>query len=230
MEPQTRFDLTQAIAQWRKGISARPEVSAEDIRELESHLTEGFAGFREMGLTSEDAFWLARRKLGPGDRISAEFHKLDPERVWRQRAFWMVLGIAVSSLWGQVSGLVAYLVMIMAVSKVGPEYLTYASTVTNVATSGLFAVAIVVLSRGSLLAALADRFKPRFPLLLGLWLVLQSGPLAAVAFYTFVDFRGLPRPYWPSLISWAAGVMVATTIIYSLMPARRGAAEVGLGE
>ncbi len=51
MENQTRFDLKKAVAKWRHELSAQPAISAEDARELESHLSEGVTSYVEIGLS-----------------------------------------------------------------------------------------------------------------------------------------------------------------------------------
>jgi hypothetical protein len=98
MENQTRFDLNAAIENWRNELAAQPNMASDDRRELETHLRDAIAGFRQRGLNDEESFWLARRRVGQPQQLVEEFVKADPAKVWRERAFWMVLAALVLTL------------------------------------------------------------------------------------------------------------------------------------
>ena len=95
METQTRYDLNAAIESWRLELAAQPNLTAEVRRELETHLRDAIAGFQQRGLNDEESFWLARRRVGQPQQLGEEFVKADPAAVWRERIFWMALGIIV---------------------------------------------------------------------------------------------------------------------------------------
>jgi len=99
MENQTRFDLNTAIENWRSELAAQPNLTSDNRRELETHLRDAIAGFRQRGLNDEESFWLARRRVGQPQQLGEEFVKADPARVWRERVFWMVLAVLVVNLW-----------------------------------------------------------------------------------------------------------------------------------
>ena len=91
MENQTRFDLNAAIENWRNELAAQPNLASDDRRELETHLRDSIAEFRQRGLNEEESFWLARRRVGQPPQLGEEFVKANPAAVWRERVFWMVL-------------------------------------------------------------------------------------------------------------------------------------------
>jgi hypothetical protein len=93
MEPQTRFNLTTALAGWRQELQAQDALTDEDRRELESHLLDSMEGLRRLGLPEEECFWLARRRLGRPEELHEQFTLADPGKVWRERAYWFVLGL-----------------------------------------------------------------------------------------------------------------------------------------
>ena len=95
MENQTRFDLNAAIEGWRQELAAQPNLASDDRRELETHLGDAIAGFQQRGLNDEESFWLARRRVGQPRQLGEEFAKADPAKAWRERMFWMALGIIV---------------------------------------------------------------------------------------------------------------------------------------
>jgi hypothetical protein len=85
MENETRFDLNRALTNWNQQLAAQPGISAEDARELQSHLLECFAAELRQGRNEDEAFELARRRLGAIEPIGAEFEKLNPLRSWPHR-------------------------------------------------------------------------------------------------------------------------------------------------
>ncbi len=93
MENQTHFDLNAAIEGWRQELAAQPNLASDDRRELETHLLDAIAGFQRRDLNDEESFWLARKRVGQPQQISEEFVKADPAKAWRERIFWMALGI-----------------------------------------------------------------------------------------------------------------------------------------
>lgn len=93
MATETHFNLTTAIESWRNELAAQPQFTADDRRELERHLTDTVAELRERGLNDEEAFWLARRRIGRPQELAEEFEKANPAEVWRERLFWMAAGM-----------------------------------------------------------------------------------------------------------------------------------------
>ena len=93
MENQTRYDLNAAIENWRMELAAQANLTAEIRRELETHLRDAITGFRQRGLNDEESFWLARRRVGQPQQLGEEFVKADSVAVWRERVFWMTIGV-----------------------------------------------------------------------------------------------------------------------------------------
>jgi hypothetical protein len=100
---ETRFNLNAAIENWRSELAAQPNLASDDRRELETHVRDAIAGFQQRGLNDEESFWLARRRVGQPQQLGEEFVKADPIKVWRERAFWIVIVVFVFQLWNKVS-------------------------------------------------------------------------------------------------------------------------------
>ena len=99
MENQTRFDLDAAIKNWRQEINGQSQLTAENCRELDAHLTDTVRELQKRGLSDEEAFWLARRRVGNTQQVAEEFVKADPSRLWRERVFWMACAVLALSIW-----------------------------------------------------------------------------------------------------------------------------------
>ena len=93
MATETRFDLNSAIETWRNELATQSQLTPDDRRELERHLADSIADLRGRGLADEEAFWLARRRIGRPQQLAEEFKKVNPGSVWPERAFWMAVAL-----------------------------------------------------------------------------------------------------------------------------------------
>jgi hypothetical protein len=76
MATATSFDLNQAIRQWREKLTTSPQFQAEEITELESHLRDSVITLQANGLSSEESFLIATRRVGTVEQIEPEFRKV----------------------------------------------------------------------------------------------------------------------------------------------------------
>ncbi len=93
MENPTAFDLNNAIQRWRESLGQSPHLSRDDLAELEAHLRDSAATLETKGLTGEEAFWVAARRLGSPARLEPEFAQVNRREVWLNRCLWMLMGI-----------------------------------------------------------------------------------------------------------------------------------------
>jgi hypothetical protein len=110
METQTRFDLNAAIDNWRAELAAQSDLTTDMRRELETHLQDSITGLRQRGLSEEEAFWVARKRVGNPGQLGEECLKADPAAVWRERVFWMTLAVLLIWLWSTSSAIIAVIV------------------------------------------------------------------------------------------------------------------------
>ena len=76
--------LEEQIARWRSYLRRRQALQPVDVTELEDHLRESVAGLRAGGLSAEEAFLVAVKRLGGVDALSREFAQEHSERLWKQ--------------------------------------------------------------------------------------------------------------------------------------------------
>ncbi|MDH3250666.1 MAG: permease prefix domain 1-containing protein [Acidimicrobiia bacterium] len=72
------------IAEWRRYVSAAPAVDGRDVDELEDHLRHQILELGEAGLSEEEAFLVAVKRLGDIDALSREFAREHSSRLWKQ--------------------------------------------------------------------------------------------------------------------------------------------------
>jgi hypothetical protein len=107
MENQTAFDLNLAIQRWRADLENSPAFRQENLNELESHLRDSVAALLTRGLSDEEAFLIATRRIGKGRQLESEFGKLNRNSIWFERILWMLIAL---QLWPIVEGLVSSIV------------------------------------------------------------------------------------------------------------------------
>lgn len=72
------------IAEWRSAVLKGRAVVDADADELEEHLREQIADLEAAGLSGDEAFLIAVKRLGEVDAITAEFAREHGERLWKQ--------------------------------------------------------------------------------------------------------------------------------------------------
>jgi hypothetical protein len=76
--------LEAQIDQWRGYLRRRQAIRAQDVAELEDHLRDQVAALRQGGLSDDEAFLVAVKRLGAQDAISNEFAREHSDRLWKQ--------------------------------------------------------------------------------------------------------------------------------------------------
>jgi hypothetical protein len=100
MENTTPLSLDREIQQWRAELAQSPVFKPENLNELESHLRDSVATLQQRGLSEEESFLIATRRIGRGGALQSEFGKINAKEMWLQRALWMLIGV---QLWQTVS-------------------------------------------------------------------------------------------------------------------------------
>jgi hypothetical protein len=72
------------IAEWRSAVGRGGAVAPADADELEHHLRDSVAELVEAGLSEDEAFLVAVKRLGKVDLLTAEFAREHSERLWKQ--------------------------------------------------------------------------------------------------------------------------------------------------
>jgi hypothetical protein len=76
--------LESQIAEWRAYVANAPAVNGHDVDELEDHLRHELAELTEAGLTPDEGFLVAVKRMGALDELSREFAREHSGRLWKQ--------------------------------------------------------------------------------------------------------------------------------------------------
>jgi hypothetical protein len=91
-EPRPSQSLEEQVEQWRSYLRRRQAIRPVDVEELEDHLRGEVTALRGVGLSEDEAFLVAVKRMGALDAISNEFAREHSERLWKQ----LVMSSAVS--------------------------------------------------------------------------------------------------------------------------------------
>jgi hypothetical protein len=75
--------LESEIAKWRSFVE-KGAIDGQDLEELETHLRDQIADLESAGLTDDEAFLIAVKRIGAVDELSREFAREHSRRLWRQ--------------------------------------------------------------------------------------------------------------------------------------------------
>lgn len=85
MEDQTSFDLNDAIQKWRRNLAQSAAFRSADLDELEAHLRDAIPALEAAGLSAEESFLIASRRIGTRHTLETEFAKINTGRAWLNR-------------------------------------------------------------------------------------------------------------------------------------------------
>ena len=86
-------DVEKRIEQWRASLTDSQVLSRADVQEMESHLREEITHLEASGLAGDEAFIIARRRLGDPAALEEEFAKVYPHRGLVHRLCWAIAGV-----------------------------------------------------------------------------------------------------------------------------------------
>lgn len=76
--------LEAQIDQWRSYLRRRQAIQPVDVAELEDHLREQIDTLRSAGLSTDEAFLVAVKRIGDLNTLSREFAREHSDRLWKQ--------------------------------------------------------------------------------------------------------------------------------------------------
>jgi hypothetical protein len=75
METRTTFDLNSSLSLWLAKFAQSPHFRNEDVSEMESHVRDSVTRLNGQGLSEEEAFLIAIRRVGSVAKLEPEYAK-----------------------------------------------------------------------------------------------------------------------------------------------------------
>ncbi len=82
--PDQKVSFEEQIDQWRSYLLRRQAIHVVDVAELEDHLREQVAALVKAGLSIDEAFLVAVKRMGALDDLTREFAREHSDRLWKQ--------------------------------------------------------------------------------------------------------------------------------------------------
>jgi hypothetical protein len=76
--------LEQQMEAWRAHLRGSQAITDADAAELEDHLREQIASLEDQGLSEDEAFLVAVKRMGSIDALTREFAREHSDRLWKQ--------------------------------------------------------------------------------------------------------------------------------------------------
>ncbi len=89
------FDLEHQLEGWRTYLQQHRAISVADADELEDHLRAEIERLQRAGLSADEAFLIASKRLGKLDHVAAEYAEVHSRRLWQH----LVLSPASTQPW-----------------------------------------------------------------------------------------------------------------------------------
>ena len=105
MESSNQFSLETGIKTWRSDLRNQGSLDSNDLDELENHLRESIEDLQSEELSLDEAFIVAKRRIGKPSDLRAEFQKVNPGRLWSTRVCWMLVGYLSFTIVGSLASL-----------------------------------------------------------------------------------------------------------------------------
>jgi len=88
MENTSQFDLNASLGLWLDRLTQSPHLRNENVAEMEVHVRDSVTKLHSQGLSEEEAFLIAIRRVGSVGKLKTEFGKVN-----RSPRNWIIHGI-----------------------------------------------------------------------------------------------------------------------------------------
>jgi hypothetical protein len=194
----TTTDLEQQFDQWRTYVQQHRAIAEPDVTEMESHLRDQVDDLVSSGLSDDEAFLVAVKRMGRLDEISREFAREHSDRLWKQL---VLTGSEAAGSPASSRGLGVALAFAIAAAVTVRLAMTWVDADVLAHNVPLIALPFVTgylawsrkLAGGALVAALATYVVAGLVVNLYPW---QSGPHASESTTQVLAFTHLPIILW----------------------------------
>ena len=94
MENANQFRLEVAVDSYFQVLQEKGNYTSEDILELKSHLIDNVIELKKKGLDDDEAFIIAKKRLGKEEELRLEYKKVNGNKFYNRELFILVLSIS----------------------------------------------------------------------------------------------------------------------------------------
>ncbi|MBN2737427.1 MAG: hypothetical protein JXR70_10640 [Spirochaetales bacterium] len=82
------FDLNRQIESWADQLRVKGKMEEDQVLEITHHLEDEMDELRSVGLSVDEAFFIAVRRIGSSYQLSKEFAKINRNIIWKNLELW----------------------------------------------------------------------------------------------------------------------------------------------
>ena len=94
MENPTHFQLEVAVDSYLQQLGDKGNYTLEDLMELKIHLIDNVTELKKKDLEEEEAFLIAKKRLGKEEELGNEFSKVNGNKFYNRDLFVLVLSVS----------------------------------------------------------------------------------------------------------------------------------------
>lgn len=94
MENAEQFKLEAAVDDYLQLLQEQGNYTSEDILELKNHLTDNVSELKEKSLATDEAFIIAKKRLGKANELSIEYKKVNGSKFYNRELFIIAFSIS----------------------------------------------------------------------------------------------------------------------------------------
>lgn len=107
------FDIAKNVNRWAENLKAQPDITESDRVELKSHLMESIEELRDAGLSDEESFLIATRRMGSSKDLEDEYRQVNYSVIQLRKSTIILAGVLFYFLFYYFSG-VSFKLLFMA--------------------------------------------------------------------------------------------------------------------
>lgn len=115
MENRTNFNLNDSIDIWKSKLSKNSTMTVDNIDELESHLQDEIQELEQLGLSTEESFLIAKKRIGNVKNLTAEYEKVNKSYYFKNSIIPYIKGILMFVAFKTMTGLLINLTTLVAI-------------------------------------------------------------------------------------------------------------------
>lgn len=95
MKYNDSYSIAEKINGWANEIKAKPSLTESDIEEMKSHLYDSCEALVKQGLSEEEAFIVARLRMGDSPELDEAFNEANQPVMQMRRSLYILAGVLV---------------------------------------------------------------------------------------------------------------------------------------
>ncbi len=95
MEQKSSFNIEEEVNSWAGSLKDKPVLTESDVEEMKNHLYDSCEALMEKGLSEEEAFMVAKMRMGDSPELDEAFREANQPVIQMRRSMYILAGVLV---------------------------------------------------------------------------------------------------------------------------------------